>query len=383
MPTDKDDLFVAAEKDLADFLQGPIKSYEHLRNFDFGPDDRRNVSCLSKYISHRALFEYDVIAKTLAAYSHENVEKFVQEMFWRIYWKGWLEHRPSVWDEFVSFDFERAENADYQNAISGTTGIACFDSWVNELQQTNYLHNHTRMWFASIWIFTLGLPWQLGARFFMQHLLDGDAASNTLGWRWVAGVQTIGKHYLARADNIARFTDGRFGDDTLNEDAGPCRDTREHPVIAIDPAGGMTRKYATLIVFDTDLYLASPETYAGYDSILVLCLGNDERNIALGEPVLAFKQKLVRGFVARCANANLIDTDNIMEMSSSIKGVDVIYPFVGDNLDYLKRLAARTNLELHILKRQEDIHCWQYAKKGFFNFKKNIPNIIDRLGLQT
>jgi hypothetical protein len=217
----------------------------------------------------------------------------------------------------------------------------------------------------------------------MQHLLDGDAASNTLGWRWVAGVQTIGKHYLARTDNIARFTDGRFGDDTLNEDAEPCRDTREHPVIAIDPAGGMTRKYATLIVFDTDLYLASPETYAGYDSILVLCLGNDERNIALGEPVLVFKQKLVRGFVARCANANLIDTDNIMEMSSSIKGVDVIYPFVGDNLDYLKRLVARTNLELHILKRQEDIHCWQYAKKGFFNFKKNIPNIIDRLGLQT
>jgi hypothetical protein len=128
----------------------------------------------------------------------------------------------------------------------------------------------------------------------------------------------------------------------------------------------MTRKYATLIVFDTDLYLASPETYAGYDSILVLCLGNDERNIALGEPVLAFKQKLVRGFVARCANANLIDTDNIMEMSSSIKGVDVIYPFVGDNLDYLKRLAARTNLELQYSETTGRYPLLAICKKGIF-----------------
>ena len=59
------------------------------------------------------------------------------------------------------------------------------------------------MWFASIWIFTLELPWQLGAEFFMQHLYDGDAASNTLGWRWVAGVQTQGKHYLASEWNLS------------------------------------------------------------------------------------------------------------------------------------------------------------------------------------
>jgi deoxyribodipyrimidine photo-lyase len=59
------------------------------------------------------------------------------------------------------------------------------------------------MWFASIWIFTLRLPWPLGAAFFQAHLQDHDAASNTLSWRWVAGIQTPGKHYLARAENIA------------------------------------------------------------------------------------------------------------------------------------------------------------------------------------
>ena len=65
------------------------------------------------------------------------------------------------------------------------------------LKENNYLHNHARMWFASIWVFTLDLPWQLGAEFFMKHLFDGDAAANTLGWRWVAGIQTQGKNYLA------------------------------------------------------------------------------------------------------------------------------------------------------------------------------------------
>jgi hypothetical protein len=74
---------------------------------------------------------------------------------------------------------------------------------------TGYLHNHARMWFASIWIFTLRLPWELGAAFFYEHLLDGDVASNTLSWRWVAGLQTPGKTYVARADNIAFYTDGR------------------------------------------------------------------------------------------------------------------------------------------------------------------------------
>ena len=77
------------------------------------------------------------------------------------------------------------------------------------------------MWFASIWVFTLELPWQLGAEFFMKHLYDGDAASNTLGWRWVAGIQTQGKNYLASEWNIKKFTNNRFSNIKLNENAPP------------------------------------------------------------------------------------------------------------------------------------------------------------------
>ncbi len=238
------------------------------------------------------------------------------------------------------------------------------------------------MWFASIWIFTLGLPWQLGARFFMHHLFDGDAASNTLGWRWVAGVQTAGKHYLAHSSNISRYTDGRFGDDTLNEDAESYIDSTNHNIIPIDPAGRMTRKFDTLIVFDTDLHLDSENTYNDYESVLVICLNNDERSILLSEPVLTFKRALITNFLARCQNASLCDPSHIMRIASTIEGVDVVYPFVGDNLDYLKRLQSKAGVALHIRKRANDLHCWHYAQKGFFNFKRHIPSIINTLGLQ-
>ena len=92
----------------------------------------------------------------------------------------------------------------------GATAIEPFNDWVRELKETGYLHNHARMWFASIWIHTLELPWYLGADFFLKHLLDGDEAVNTLSWRWVAGLHTKGKTYLARASNIEKYTNGRY-----------------------------------------------------------------------------------------------------------------------------------------------------------------------------
>ena len=111
-----------------------------------------------------------------------------------------MEGRKKVWEDynkklaFLKDDVNfKSLKKDYSKAVNGNSGIDCFDSWVNELVTTGYLHNHSRMWFASIWIFTLNLPWELGADFFYKNLLDADPASNTLSWRWVAGLQTEGK----------------------------------------------------------------------------------------------------------------------------------------------------------------------------------------------
>ena len=174
-----------------------------------------NISRLSPWVQKRLLLEEEVVAAARERWSFEAVEKFVQEVYWRTYWKGWLEHRPEAWSRWVEAvprlrDALSAEQGTtLEAALAGRTGIAGFDDWAKELVATGYLHNHARMWFASIWIFTLKLPWELGAAFFYEHLLDGDVASNTLSWRWVAGLQTPGKTYVARADNIAHYTDGR------------------------------------------------------------------------------------------------------------------------------------------------------------------------------
>ncbi|MFZ9979150.1 MAG: FAD-binding domain-containing protein [Opitutales bacterium] len=173
-----------------------------------------NISRLSPWVQKRLLLESEVVAAARARWSFPAVEKFVQEVYWRTYWKGWLEQRPAAWSRWVASvprlraSLSSDQRATWEAAFVGKTGIAGFDAWSHELVATGYLHNHARMWFASIWVFTLRLPWELGAAFFYEHLLDGDVASNTLSWRWVAGLQTPGKTYVARADNIAFYTDG-------------------------------------------------------------------------------------------------------------------------------------------------------------------------------
>ena len=368
--------FADAEAALQRFLDKGATSYEARRNFDFGPANRSNVSELSKFISHRVLFEYDVVQRALAQYPTEVAGKFIQEVFWRIYWKGWLEHRPAVWNDYASFDNDSAPERLFQQAVTGKTGIDCFDYWSDELQNTNYLHNHARMWFASIWIFTLGLPWQLGAKFFMQHLFDGDAASNTLGWRWVAGIQTIGKHYVARATNIEQFTNGRFSPNNLNEAPLPVASSKTYDILPIDDHANYQKKYNNLIVLENDIYAKSKSDYEAYDAVFVLHPDSIARSADLAVPVKDFKIRLVSAFCENHKNAQVIDAAALRAIAASQQGLDVVYPAIGDNFDFLRRLRDESGVLLHFLKRPEDVFCWQFAKKGFFNFKKHIPDMI-------
>ena len=189
------------------------------------------------------MLESEVVGAVLRQHRAGDVEKFLPGVLWRTYWKGWLEWHPSVWDDYLRA-VERAQrrlSASQRSAVDaatqGETDIACFNHWAHELVSTGYLHNHARMWFASIWIFTLRLPWALGAAFFLRHLHDGDPASNTLSWRWVAGLHTRGKHYLARAANIEKYTEGRFNPaGQLNESARPLTEENEPVARALPSA---------------------------------------------------------------------------------------------------------------------------------------------------
>jgi hypothetical protein len=364
-----------AENHLKTFIEKNILDYSKLRNFDYGPKNRNNISLLSPYISHRVLFEFDIVKSILKKYPYVRVEKFVQEIFWRVYWKGWLELRPEVWDDFTSSLENIKTDQNYIDATQGKTNIECFNEWVLELKDHNYLHNHTRMWFASIWIFTLRLPWQLGAQFFLEHLFDGDAASNTLSWRWVAGLQTKGKHYLAKSWNIEKFTLNRFNNINLDETANPVTENTLYE-LSKPVYSNSEIKNESLIAFDTDLLI---EQYKeNYKNIFIVHLENDQRKIKLSENVINFKKNLVDDICSQYKNSKVVNHNDIVNISNTTKDFDIIYPFIGENLDYLKKIEKSLQLNLNMVVKNEDLYCWQFSNKGYFNFKNNIPKILGK-----
>ena len=359
------------------FVENNLSEYSKLRNFDFGPDKRSNVSCLSPYITHGIINELEIINKSLKKLSFVKNEKFIQEVLWRVYWKGWLELRPNVWSDYlIELDNLRDEfksNHSYLKAIEGKTDIDCFNQWIIELKENNYLHNHARMWFASIWIFTLELPWQLGAEFFMKHLLDGDAASNTLGWRWVAGVQTQGKHYLASEWNINKFTNNRFKNIKLNENATPKVSGKSFPIIKQEFNNPGNIEERNLLIFENNLSFEITEFKKNkFKKIYIISNKNEHRSIKLSEKLVKFKSLLIEDQEQRLKNKSInCEVIDISEIKN-IENHYGLYPAVGENLDYLNS----NNLQIDFLYRNLDQLAWQYCNKGFFNFKNYIPKII-------
>jgi len=362
------------------YIEKDISDYTAQRNFDFGPQNRKNISCLSPYITHRLISEYEVAKKVLSKYPYQKVEKFIQEIFWRVYWKGWLEMRPKVWTDFVE-DLKNIENtSEYKKAIKGETNINCFNDWVKELKENNYLHNHTRMWFASIWIFTLKLPWQKGAEFFLRELYDGDAASNTLSWRWVAGIQTKGKNYIAQNWNINKFTNNKYKGLTLNESPQPIIDQREYKISPISINSNET-KSDNLVSFENELNFQSFKVDS-YKNIYCILLTNNERQVELGDKVLMYKKKLIKNLAQNSdLEITFIEGKKFIELLNNEKSFDVIYPSVGENMSFLKRVVKKNNLMINYLTRDEDKYCWQFSNKGYFNFKSNIPKILGQFKL--
>ena len=367
--------------ELNQFIENNLLEYSKLRNFDFGPQKRGNTSCLSPYVTHGLINEVEIINRSLKRFSFVKNEKFIQEVLWRVYWKGWLELRPNVWTDYleelkdIKENFK--DNKDYLDAIEGKTNIECFNEWVSELKEFNYLHNHTRMWFASIWIFTLNLPWQLGAEFFMKHLFDGDAASNTLGWRWVAGIQTQGKNYLATEWNIKKFTNNRFQNIKINEEAAPKITEKSYTITEKSFTNPHLLEDKMLLVFDNNLSMEFTE-FKGHNfkKILIISNTNETRQIQLSENTLNFKTLLINDQLNRLKEKSIAaEIIKIDELKNIKEPVYALYPTVGESLDYL-RLSELKNIEF--IYREIDQFSWQFCNKGFFNFKNYIPKIVTK-----
>ena len=152
----------AGEATLRAFAPRMGKGYTNGRNHDRGAGKHRDVSMLSPYLRRRLVLEQDAVATAVLEHGAEGAEKFIQEVIWRGYFKGWMERRPVVWDQYreglmrdlMALDRDRGLRRRVESAEAYQTGLDYFDNWAEELVETGYLHNHARMWFASIWIFT-------------------------------------------------------------------------------------------------------------------------------------------------------------------------------------------------------------------------------------
>tara|TARA_B100000945_G_scaffold272723_1_gene235324 strand:- start:423 stop:1538 length:1116 start_codon:yes stop_codon:yes gene_type:complete len=363
-------IFEEANGALDNFIVNHLNSYHQKRNYDYGMENRTNVSQISKYTSHRILYEYDIVEKLK---KYDKKKKFTNEILWRIYWKGYLENYKSIWFEYINFKQQSNHTNLISFALDGNTGIDCFDTWVEELRENNYLHNHSRMWFASIWIFTLGLPWQLGARFFMRHLLDGDASSNTLSWRWVAGLHTNKKPYIASKENIDKYTVNRFKNTTnriskkINIIKHKQHQSNKLPIRSNSPKSNI------LIMFDNDMNIINrSKLFSSYLKVYIFRNGIINNGFELCEKVSQFKQNLIHKVIKLIPNSEVLKTNEIGILFAYYNCIDIIYPGVGHNLDLINKYAHQNKININFIYREEDIIYWNYANSGFHKFKTSF-----------
>ena len=384
------------------FLPRAGRFYAENRNTDGGPDAERSVSALSPYLRYRLLTEHEVIAAVLDRHGPHGAEKFVSEVLWRTYFKGWLELHPTAWTRFLDErDVARetiARSSGLGRAVAaaeeGRTGIDGFDDWARELIRTGYLHNHARMWFASIWIFTLRLPWTLGADFFLRHLVDADPASNTLSWRWVAGLQTPGKTYRATADNIARYTEGRFSPKGLALEAPSLREDLLPRLRTLPPQVAAPPGPALLLMHPEDF---GPESlvHPGVRVTGALAVAGGSANWPWSDAARRFVRDAAEDAVGRagvqfdCAAsvAETMDPEGVLTATAAAGAAYVVAPEapvgpVSDALAGLAKSLEAAGVKLVQVRRPWDDLLWPLATKGFFPFRQRSPAALASVGLR-
>ncbi|BAY92132.1 deoxyribodipyrimidine photolyase-like protein [Microchaete diplosiphon NIES-3275] len=185
-------------------------TYAKTRNFLTGA-----VTKLSPYIRYGVLSLREIrdyIQEQIQ--NPEDATKLINELGWRDYWQRLYEKLGnSIWQDQEAYKTGyTAKNyaPDLPKDIqTGSTGLVCIDTFSQNLRETGYLHNHARMWLAAYIVHWRRIRWQAGAKWFLQHLLDGDPASNNMSWQWVASTFSQ-KPYFFNRENLERYTNGVY-----------------------------------------------------------------------------------------------------------------------------------------------------------------------------
>lgn len=176
-------------------------SYARTRNFIDG-----DVTYLSPYISRGVISTKYVLERTLErGFNIRQIEKFIQELAWREFFQRTWQQKGSLIDRDLRNPQENVGNSLLPKAIvTASTNVEALDTGIERLFQTGYMHNHIRMYVASVACNIGRSHWLSPARWMYYHLLDGDWASNALSWQWVAGTAS-NKKYFANQENINRY----------------------------------------------------------------------------------------------------------------------------------------------------------------------------------
>ncbi len=376
---------------LDEFLPHAGSAYAARRNHVGAAGGHNAVSRLSAALRRRLISEREVVEAVLAAHTYPEAETFIAEVFWRTYWKGWLEQRPAVWSQ--ALDDAAAARAGlagnrvlaikHDAAVRGETGIEAFDEWARELAETGYLHNWARMQVASIWVFTLRLPWTLGAAWMFERLIDADPASNTLSWRWVSGLHTAGKTYLADTGRISRMTGGRLVAAGLAVDAGPLEGGPMPPQSELRrPSPPDPEAPSVVMLTPDDLSLEFQLTLQDVRVVVAPC--SLARSTA---DTISLEDGLSRAAAHWSCPAVAVDALSDVITNARQHGcTQIVTPFapVGSTAGPLRDFrtaAAEAGLSPAEHQRDWDRLAWPHCGKGFFQLKSRIPQLLSEQGV--
>lgn len=369
------------------------------------------VSRLAPALRVRLITEYEVARIALDQFgSLQNCEKFVQEVNWRGYWRSWLELRPEIWTRYQHTRDEardglaKVQRRRIEQVEAGQSGCEPMDNFARELVETGYIHNHARMWFASYWIHIEKLPWELGADFFERHLICACPASNTLSWRWVAGLHTRGKTYLARRSNLEKYCDPAYLGDEIGME--PLQKPTDAHIPLDDIPKAIIPQFATEISQQqgrTGLWITEddlcPETSDAlsaleFDAIATSVVAAPPQSDTSNGLRHAYRTQAARDAAERAhqkwnreaTNFDVIGNEDLAQhltdwaKSANIQTVVALKPFVGptqDALDAVQDSLKSQNIELKLLRRPQDAELLSWATAGFFKFWQGAKKSLD------
>lgn len=177
------------------------QQYDKTRNYLDGA-----VTWLSPFVTHGIIDTTTIAKRVLHKHSPAQSYRLLYELAWREYFhRTWQLEGDAIFQDLIQTQADVASTELPVAILEATTGIDVLDESLTELYTNGTLHNHARMWLAGVIANHACTHWKEPARWLHYHLLDGDLASNTLSWQWVAGTFSH-KRYIANQDNINRYS---------------------------------------------------------------------------------------------------------------------------------------------------------------------------------